>query len=495
MGLLEILFQKQIDAAVRTQLAVSETENNFLLGTRSATQSDRDRFSYDRSEVLQQALDAWRTNPLARRIIEITSQYVIGGTVSINSKSKKVNSFINEFWSHRLNKMDTRIFEMCDELSRTGNLFLLISTDPGGMSYIRIIPTANIDSITARENDIEQPIVFIPKQDLSGSESKPYPAYDDQTDEITKSVMLQYSINKPAGAQWGESDLAPVLKWLSRYSNWLEDRARLNRYRNAFLYTVSSKFASEVQRKARQQVLNAEPPQPGSILVTDENEVWNVISPKLESRDAATDGMALKKMIASGTGIPMHFLAEPESSTRTTAEAAGGPTYRRLLQRQGYFFWLLQDILTVVLNRKATIDESLKSKDKINPYQITISGTDINTGDNITLAMAAGNILNVLTTTRDRNLIDDSEFLRLLYKFTGESIDVEEMLKRGGENRLHAPEPPQLDGAPDKPIIDPHNLPPQAKGDKAKGVKNSARHCEEQSDVAISNINYSRGKE
>ena len=195
MGLLEILFQKQIDAAVRTQLAVSETENNFLLGTRSATQSDRDRFSYDRSEVLQQALDAWRTNPLARRIIEITSQYVIGGTVSINSKSKKVNSFINEFWSHRLNKMDTRIFEMCDELSRTGNLFLLISTDPGGMSYIRIIPTANIDSITARENDIEQPIVFIPKQDLSGSESKPYPAYDDQTDEITKSVMLQYSIN------------------------------------------------------------------------------------------------------------------------------------------------------------------------------------------------------------------------------------------------------------------------------------------------------------
>jgi hypothetical protein len=208
-----------------------------------------------------------------------------------------------------------------------------------------------------------------------------------------------------------------------------------------------------------------------------------VISPKLESRDAATDGMALKKMIASGTGIPMHFLAEPESSTRTTAEAAGGPTYRRLLQRQGYFFWLLQDILTVVLNRKASIDESLKSKNKINPYQVTISGTDINTGDNITLAMAAGNILNVLTTTRDRNLIDDSEFLRLLYKFTGESVDVEEMLNRGkkapptGEFvRVPADDSQKDDGASkeDDATIDPYVLPSQAKGDKSKGVKNSA---------------------
>jgi hypothetical protein len=28
-------------------------------------------------------------------------------------------------------------------------------------------------------------------------------------------------------------------------------------------------------------------------------------------------------MIAAGAGIPMHFLAEPEGATRTTAEAAG----------------------------------------------------------------------------------------------------------------------------------------------------------------------------
>ena len=72
--------------------------------------------------------------------------------------------------------------------------------------------------------------------------------------------MLHYTINRPVGAQWGESDLAPVLKWLSRYSGWLEDRARLNRFRNSFLFVVKAPFISEEDRKPRQANLAAHPP-------------------------------------------------------------------------------------------------------------------------------------------------------------------------------------------------------------------------------------------
>jgi hypothetical protein len=480
MSIWDRLFKTQIDAAVRSQLAILESEANFMVGVRSMNESARDRLVPDRAEILEQSLDAWRTNPLARRIVELTSQYCVGGGLSITSKNRKVNLFINEFWNHRLNNMNVRIMEMCDELTRSGNLFILFSSDPSGMTYIRVVPTSNVDEIVPRSNDIEQPVTFKMKQDIKSLDAQSFPAYDEHEDDLNKAVMLQYTVNKPSGAQWGESDLAPILKWLARYSNWLEDRARLNRYRNAFLYTVSSKFASEVQRKARQQALNAEPPQPGSILVTDENEVWNVISPKLESRDAATDGLALKKMIASGTGIPLHFLAEPESATRTTAEASGGPTYRRFQERQKFFLWLIQDILTVVCNRKGLIDGVLKSKTKVNPYEITITTTDINTTDNISLAMAAGNILTVLTTARDRQLIDDSEFLRLLYKFTGENIDIEEMLRRGAAapKTLTPEDSPDFDGASQDDsggvpaaVSDPHKYPPAAKGEKSKGIK------------------------
>jgi hypothetical protein len=332
----------------------------------------------------------------------------------------------------------------------------LLSTDAAGMTYIRPVPSADIDHIEARDNDVEQPVRFYLKASAGGSvgaglapapglapaqtlEQKSYPAYNEDTDELSSAgtfspVMLHYTVNRPVGGQWGESDLAPVLKWLARYSNWLEDRARLNRFRNSFLFVVKAKFASETERAARQANLAAHPPAPGSILVTDDSETWEVLSAKLESADAATDGLALKKMVASGAGIPLHFLAEPESSTRTTAEAAGGPTYRHFEQRQNYFIWLIEDLLHVAINRRALVDHSVSKR-----AEIDIRGADISARDNVALSMAGQNIINLLSDLRDRQLITDAEYLRMSYRFAGEIVDVEEMLEKAAKEG-----PPEL---------------------------------------------------
>ena len=116
MGLFDSFIEKRVSAAVRTALAVVENENTFLIGTRSATPSDRDRYTYDRAEILQQSLEAWRTNPLARRIVELTSQYVVGGGLTINCKHAPASKFFTEFWNNHLNHMPVRLAELCDEL-------------------------------------------------------------------------------------------------------------------------------------------------------------------------------------------------------------------------------------------------------------------------------------------------------------------------------------------------------------------------------------------
>lgn len=414
----------------RTHLTVSETENTILIGSRSIDDSDRDRLPYDRVDTLNNCLDAWRYNPLARRIIELTSQYVVGGGFTFNTNDKENQKFLENFWNNRLNKMEARIIEMCDELSRSGNLFILLSTDPSGMSYIREIPANSIEEIISSENDFEQPILY-KMVDTTEFSNLTYKPYDPLTDVVSEDgtfshVVLHYTINKPAGAQWGESDLAPILKWLSRYSSWLEDRVRLNRYRNAFLYVVKANYVNEATRKARQLDLAANPPVPGSILVTDESETWDVITPKLEAMDAQNDGLAIKKMIASGAGVPLHFLAEPESSTRSTAEASGGPTYRKYDQRQQYFAWLLHDLLKVVLSRRALVDAT------INPEEILeISAADITARDNISLSMSGSNVGNLFERLFDMGFISREEMIRVIYKFIGEEGDPIELLKYG----------------------------------------------------------------
>jgi hypothetical protein len=412
-------------------LQVIENDNTLMVGARREDDNNRDRFTWDRDELLDECLNAWRFNPLARRIVELTSQYVVGSGLSLNSLHAPTHDFIQAFWQERLNHMDVRAIEMCDELTRSGNLFILLTTDPAGMSYLRIVPASNIASIESAPNDIEQGKRFISQGEDPSGEALVYEAYERSRDGLSADghytpVMLHYAINRPAGAQWGEPDLAPLLRWLGRYTAWLEDRVRLNRFRNAFLYVIKAKFINESARRTRQLELAANPPAPGSILVTDESEEWSVISPKLEALDASTDGLAIKKMIAAGAGVPLHFLAEPESSTRTTAEAAGGPTYRRFEQRQHFFTWMMADLLKVVVMRRSLVDP------RVDPQAlVTVKGADISARDNVALSMAAVNVGSLTEKLADMGLIGQEEMLRVIYRFLGEPVDIAEVLKGG----------------------------------------------------------------
>jgi hypothetical protein len=419
---------------------VVENESGFAVG--SQMQYPRDRYDYDREKVLDEALEAWRTNPLARRIVELVSQYVVGGGLRVVVDDETTQKFVTEFWEHNLNQMPMRTYEWCDELTRSGELFLLVSTDAAGKSYVRAVPAASIQAIQTAANDVQQELAY--SEVTADLDTRTWAGMSGLAERVEGGgfapVMLHYAINRPVGAVRGESDLAPVLRWLSRYAGWLEDRARLNRFRNTFVFQVKAKFTSEAERLARQNALALTPPSPGSILVTDETEEWSVMAPQLQSSDANEDGLALKKMIAAGAGLPMHFLAEPEGSTRTTAEAAGGPAYRHFEQRQQFYCRMIADLLRVVVQRRALVGGGIKS-DAV----ITVTGADLSARDNAALAVASSTVEAALSDLRDRGIIDDAELLRMVYRFAGETVDLEGLLadgKKAGPILPAAPQPP-----------------------------------------------------
>ncbi|MHB8132880.1 MAG: hypothetical protein ACYDH1_01540 [Anaerolineaceae bacterium] len=414
------------------------TETVYVEPNFGSMPSVRDREDYDRETVISQALEAWRLNPLARRIVELTSQYVVGGGISISCRDERVNAFLGKWWNHDLNKLSLRIYEWCDELTRSGELYFLLSTDAGGMTFVRAVPAIEIKEIQTAKDDLQQEIAYVQKARIlmgdDSCEERIWKAYDPKNDGSgldgrPETVMIHFAINRPVGAVHGESDLAPILRWLSRYASWLEDRARLNRYRNAFYFVVKSRFVSETDRKIRQETLSANPPMPGSILVVDESESWDVINPKLEANDASTDGLALKKMVAAGAGIPLHFLAEPESATRTTAESAGGPTFRHFEQRQEFFIEILKDLAGIALRRRAKVEKGLDG-DAV----VEVMGADLSSRDNAALAIATSTITAALVSLHDRGLIDDSELLRMVYRFAGEVVDISDVMKKARSN-------------------------------------------------------------
>jgi len=97
------------------------------------------------------------------------------------------------------------------------------------MSYVRAVPSAQVKQIHSRPNDLDQETSYEMQPNWSENDPVTWPAYDPQTDApgaegAFKTVMLHYAINRPVGAQWGESDLAPALRWNVAAYLWFAGR-------------------------------------------------------------------------------------------------------------------------------------------------------------------------------------------------------------------------------------------------------------------------------
>ncbi len=404
----------------------AETEQTFLIG-QSWNGMYRDRYSYQRDIILEEAVRAWRLNPLARRLSNLFKIYNVDG-LTYKCDDPDTMNFLNEFWNHDLNQVDDMLEEISNEIFLTGNLFPLYSVGADGMTFIRIFPSDQIQEITTAPNDMKQEQAYITKPLSMDVEAKTY--FNLPSAPV---FMRHATINKLAGTVWGEGEIWPDLPWLGRYASFLEDRVRLNRFRQAYMYDVLLTGSNETEIKARKAHIQANPPQSGSVNVHGENETWSVLSPKLESGSAELDGLQIKKMIAVNH-VPMHYLAEPESSTRTTADAAGTPTFKAFENHQRTFIKIISSILKIAVQRRSEKDNKVSTSAKIE-----VQAGDATERDNAALALATGQIVSSIGDMYDRQLLDENEYLRLVYRFMGEVRPADAKTPKGIRKPLSKP--------------------------------------------------------
>lgn len=424
----------------RVDNAVKVIDDEYWGKIYGGDQASLDRDWQEHKEDLDDALEAWRTNPLARRIVSLTTDYVVGSGIYLTSSIAWVQKFVDEFW--RLNGMDTRLYQWCDELTRSGELFVVMRTDEvSGASFVRGVPAVRIDKVETHADDLERELRYheLIRGDFEG---RWWPSHNNNIDQ--EQVMLHYAINRPVGCVRGDGDLGPILPWLKRYKDWLENRVRLNKYKTAFMWDVTitgRPGRGDTVRKKRFKYKH--PPEPGSIIVHDDSENWEAVSPKIEAWDAKEDGRALRLMIAAGVGIPLHFLAEGESATRATAREMGDPTFRHYYQRQLFFGHMLTDLVTVALRRAHHRGRGKAYAD----YRLVAKFPDVTKHDNLEMAQAALMITRALDTLGRWGWIDKKSAVELAMKFAGELIDVEQVFERL-ERDGPAPVPEAIFGTP-----------------------------------------------
>ena len=84
---------------------VRETDDSITIGAAGFNAAFRDRYEYNRQTQLTEIINLYRCSPIARRIIEISIEFVIGDGFSISSPSRRAEKFLKEFWGHPLNDL------------------------------------------------------------------------------------------------------------------------------------------------------------------------------------------------------------------------------------------------------------------------------------------------------------------------------------------------------------------------------------------------------
>jgi hypothetical protein len=389
-----------------------------------------DRTWSEIQELYTDALTAWRKNPMAWRIISTMVNYVVGPGISFTSPIAEMDDFIQRFWQHRKNRMELRQATMFEELVRSGDLFVLLFRNAvDGMSFIRFVTKDQIQKIETSPNDWETELVYWEAPPAGEYEPRRWLSPDHPEAGMTDAVMLHYSVNRPMGALMGESDLTTIIPWLLRYSRMLEDRVRLHWAARAFLYLVTVP-SNKVEAKSTQY---GSAPESGSIVVKDESETWETITPSLRGADSSHDMKAVRNMIDAGSGFPPHWRGEGGDVNVATAEAMQAPPEKLLLKRQQYFIWCLEDILLQAFLRGVEIGAEPAITETNYDRIFTVESPDVSLRDNTALADASNTLAMSFAALQNTLLGKSSTLHRYaidhVFKFAGVTLEDEELDK------------------------------------------------------------------
>ena len=223
--------------------------------------------------------------------------------------------------------------------------------------------------------------------------------------------MRHYAINRLLGTTRGQGDLVPVLLALRRYREWLDDRVRVNKLKGAYLWDVTLPGADPAAVAARQAQL-PDPPSVGSILFHNDAEQWRVIAPHIDASDVAADGKALRRLVAAGAGVPLHFLAEADEGNRAVAREQARPTNLHFQRRQLTFGLVLVDVCLEVVRRSGRVPP-----DRIGRLEPVFPDTEPT--DNVQLAQAALGGARALELAQSQGWLDRPDAAALFQQFLG----------------------------------------------------------------------------
>lgn len=438
--LIGAFFGDLIEAKVTERLkAASVLDAPTEAGWRKLTGNpDRNLLPTTQDRMIEIAYWLYETNPLARWYVDITVAFILGEGLPYEAEDDDVKDALDDFWFDPINRMDLYFPKHCRELHIYGELCLPVFTaqntgkvrlgfiDPAQIAEVYTDPE-NIKMVigvaikgSTGTNDTRKLVTILPK-DAEYVLSRGARA---ARDTMTDGECFFYAINNVTNSPRGRSDYLPIADWLDAYEQFLFDYADKWPQLNAFVWDML--VTGGTDKEIREQLANFSK-KSGSVFGHNDKVTLTAVTPDLKALEAEKGARLFRNHILGRKGFPEHWYGGGGEVNLATAGEMGTPTYKMLSLDQKEIKYILEDIFTVVIDRRRQAN-TLRITDE-EALRFTVSTPELISKDITKNSSAITQVAAALTTAETQGWID-KEAARKVFGFIvgmlGIEIDLDE---------------------------------------------------------------------
>ena len=340
--------------------ARDEDENQW----KSLTTGKRIYDEQDITDMQEEALKLYYTDPSARGIIDTMVNFVLGKEAHItpNDESEKVVNWWNLFCEE--NEFDMRMKELVRRCFRDGEAFLRFFKNKKlhGVPLVRFVEPDKISDragnhtfgIETDPDDVETVIRYHLKEGR-----KRYIRADD---------MIHIKINVDSNVKRGVSYLVGIAKYIVKYGGWLDDRIMLNKIRTMFNMIIkvtgitpaafNQKFTDVTGKTTTGGTPKKQIPKSGSVLIATPGLEYEFKNLNIHAEDTKEDGRLIELQVGKGTNLTEYVVrADSSNSNYSSTMISESPMVRMFESWQDIFEKPFKKIYKKVMERGIKLGE------------------------------------------------------------------------------------------------------------------------------------------
>jgi len=296
---------------------------------------------FDYLDMHSKCFEASTHNPVAKRIIKVITQFVLGkgvkltvqrairksdrlkakqdtaqlasklvGTgkqppITIQDFTEQCQSELDQHWTQ--NQLHIRSKQILKDLLTFGEQFIRYFDAPWGLK-IRQIDPSTVWEVVTDPDDCENEF-YLHQQYPTRYQwyvDLPVPTIKFIIRQVPAALYYHMKINSTSGEVRGRSELFAILGWLKRLKEWASDRVVRNKMANLFILDVAVEGDLGAVQAVQQQF--STPPTPGSFFVHNKAAELQGVNVEIGANDASGDWEIFMTLAAMGAGLSKEYL-------------------------------------------------------------------------------------------------------------------------------------------------------------------------------------------